>query len=110
MTPSQLAMAQTIDLLTQAGFVPDGQTPQQTVRIPTATSPLLGHSGGQLATLGGRQRFAKPGTALKATVGRQTVALYQVKNGTTLGIASHDTKNLNATRAAIQSLPSNQEG
>lgn len=41
-TPTQLALDQTLDLLTQAGFVPDGHTQQQTVRMATTASPVLG--------------------------------------------------------------------
>lgn len=106
-TPTQLVLDQTLDLLTQAGFVPDGHTQQQTVRMATTASPVLGRSGGTLAQTGGRQRFAKPGTNLKATVGKQTTSLYRVIGQGTVKIqviAAHDTKNLEATRLALQSL------
>ena len=59
-------MADVIDAFLAAGFVPDGQTREKTVRIPTRNSPLLGRSGGELAKLGGQQRFVLPGTNIKA--------------------------------------------
>lgn len=77
------------------------------MRIPTAKAPVFGHSGGVLATLGGRQRFVKSGTAIKATVGPRTTALYQIAgvgiNGVR-GIATLATNELGAIRSAIESL------
>jgi len=105
MTPSEKAMADTIDLLLADGFFPDGLTQQQTARLPTKRSPVLGNTGGELITLGGRLRFTKPGSNIKATVGRQTTALYRVEGPTGVqGISSHDTKAIEITRSVLQSL------
>lgn len=107
MTKSEQAMADAIQILKEAGFEPDGQTKVEQVRIPTKDSPVFGQSGGELATLGGRHRFAKPETDIKATVGLRTTALYR-SAGTGLsgvkGIASMDTKDQTALRQAIAAL------
>ncbi len=102
------AMATAIDALLSAGFVPDGQTREEVVRIPTKSSPLFGRSGGELAKLGGRQRFALGTTNIKATVGKRTVALYRVEGlaGVT-GIASLDTSDIDRLRGVLASLPNN---
>jgi hypothetical protein len=96
MTKNQRSMAAVIDLLLAAEFVPDGETRQEHVRIPTANAPVFGQSGGVLATLGGRQRFVKSGTTIKATVGPRTTALYRIEGAGiegVRGIATLATKN-----------------
>ncbi|WP_298151050.1 hypothetical protein [Flavobacterium sp.] len=100
-------MADAIQILIAAGFAPDGQTKQEHVRIPTANSPVFGGSGGELATFGGRQRFAKTGTDIKATVGLRTTALYRSTGGGlsgVQGIASMNTNDQSALRQAIANL------
>lgn len=108
-TKTQQAMASAIDALLGAGFEPDGQTREEVVRVPTKASPLLGLSGGELAKFGGRQRFAKTGTNIKATVGPRTTAIYRV-GGKGLagvrGIASHDTSDGQALHATLAGLTS----
>lgn len=107
MTKNQQAMAAVIDLLLVAGFVPDGETRQEHVRIPTANAPVFGHSGGVLATLGGRQRFVKSGTLIKATVGPRTTALYRVEGAGlegVRGIATLATKELSVIRTVVDTL------
>lgn len=100
-------MADAIQALMEAGFDPDGHTQEQIVRIPTRNSPLFGKTGGELAKLGGRQRFAKSGTNIKATVGARTTAIYRREGkgleGVT-GIATLDTKNIEALRVALACL------
>lgn len=95
----QAAMAVLLD----AGFVPDGTTRTDTVRVPTQASPVYGGSGGELATFGGRQRLARG--MLKATVGPRTVALYR-RDGAglagTVGIATLRTGDLDGLRAALE--------
>lgn len=107
LTKGQQAMAAVIDLMLASGFRPDGETHQETVRVPTKDSPLYGRSGGQLATFGGRQRFAKDGTTVKATVGIRTTAIYRIEgpglNGVR-GIATCDTKDFAAIQAAVAAL------
>lgn len=65
-------------LLTAHGFAADGFTDSQTVRIPTVRAPVFGGIGGELATFGGRKRFARNG--LKVTVGKRTTYFYRVEN------------------------------
>jgi hypothetical protein len=100
-------MADAIQSLLDAGFEPDGTTREETVRIPTRNSPLFGSSGGELAKLGGRQRFAIPGTTYKATVGKRTTAVYRTEGeglGGVRGIASFDTHDIARLRTVIAEL------
>ena len=104
---TEQAMASAIDALLSAGFEPDGQTREEILRVPTRAVPLLGLSGGELAKFGGRQRFAKTGTNIKATVGPRTTAIYRIE-GKGLegvrGIATHDTSAADAIRATIATI------
>jgi hypothetical protein len=104
---SELALASVIDLLLAAKFIQNGHTREEIVRIPTAKSPLLGKSGGELAKFGGRQRFEKSGTNIKATVGIKTTYFYFVQGvgeGSVKGIATHNTKDIEAIKSTIASL------
>ena len=101
-------MASALDTLLAAGFIPDGQTRQQQVRIPTRRSPVYGLSGGELATLGGRQRLALPGTCVKATVGPRTLALYRLAwqgTGGVAGIATLDTSDQAGIERVLGAMP-----
>ncbi len=104
------AMALAIDALLAAGFLPDGHTRQELVRIPTRNSPVFGHSGGELAKLGGRQRFALPDTDVKCTVGKRTLALYRTGvSGLTgltgvTGLATLNTSDLSGLAVALAAL------
>lgn len=71
------------EILLVAGFVADGQTPTEHVRMGTAETPVYGGGkmGGKLVTTGGRQRFHKPDTDLYVTVGRTSVSFYHRRNG-----------------------------
>jgi len=105
---AEQSMAAAIDALLDAGFAPDGQTREEIVRIPTKSSPVYGRSGGELAKLGGRQRFALINTNIKATVGKRTVAVYRVEGeglAGVSGIASFDTSDIERLRDVIASLP-----
>lgn len=108
LTKTELAMAAVIDLLLAAGFEPAGHTREEVVRIPTSNAPLFGRSGGELARFCGRQRFAKPGTSMRATVGPRTVAIYRAEEGKGLqgvqGIATHRTQDLEQVHATIAGL------
>ena len=97
-----------IDLLLAAGFVPDGLTAEQTVRVPTKGSPLYGRSGGVLATFGGRARLTMPGTDFKATVGARTTYLYRAQGGNVRGIAHLSTRDIAAVQSALASLSHEQ--
>lgn len=109
MSKSEQAMADAIDALLAAGFLPDGQTREEIVRVPTQQSPLLGLSGGVLAKFGGRQRFAHIASSVKATVGPRTTAIYRVDGpglaGVT-GIATHNTSDAEAIRATLTAIAS----
>lgn len=69
-------VAQVIALLQDHGFQDDGRTQEESVRVSTRASPVLGKTGGELATFGGRQRFAHP-SGWKVTVGKRTVCVYR---------------------------------
>jgi hypothetical protein len=101
-------MAAAIDALFRVGFAPDGQTREETVRVPTRSSPVFGRSGGELAKVGGRQRFALTGTDIKATVGRRTVAIYRIVAAGlagVAGIATVDTADSELLQMVLASLP-----
>lgn len=80
-TKSELAALAVVDALHELGWVDDGQTDTQTVRIPTSKCPVYGrgaYGGGEVRTFGGRERLAKPGTEWKVTVGTRSVNFYRV--------------------------------
>lgn len=85
---------QIVEALLAAGFIPDGQTQQQHVRIPTMKSPVLGGMGGERRTLGGRARFVLPHTKLRVTIGKGTTNLYTVDNGQTTFVANYKTRDV----------------
>lgn len=66
------------DLLKAAGYLPAGHTELEMVRIPTMKTPVFGGLGGELRTLGGRERYALPNSPKRVTVGKRTVCLYEV--------------------------------
>ena len=82
-TKSELAMERAIEVLLEGGFVPDGETATSVVRTGSSASPIYGASGGQLSKVGGRTRFARPGTEWKATVGKLSTSFYRVADGAT---------------------------
>jgi hypothetical protein len=87
---------ETVVLLFQLGFLPAGATTQETVRIPTTKSPVLGGRGGERCTFGGRVRYSLPGTDLRVTVGPRTVNVYYLRGGKTEFVLNEDTKYLTA--------------
>ena len=107
MTKSELTMQAAIQALATAGFSPDGATFSSEYRMPTKASPLLGVSGGELAKFGGRQRFAREGTDLRATVGARTTCLYRHHPGAEYPVevlANIQTKNVDEIRQALQQV------
>lgn len=79
-TKAALALAEVVNVLTLAGWVADGTTAAETVRVPTTDSPVFGGIGGELRTFGGRERFAKG--ERRVTVGKRTVFFYTpIKGG-----------------------------
>lgn len=104
---SESAMARVIDALLAAGFEPDGRTRTLVVRVPTAGAPVYGRSGGELAKLGGRQRFVRAGTNIKATVGPRTTAIYSIDDhgsDCARGIATHATSDSDEIAATLETL------
>lgn len=85
------ALSAVIETLLQEGFVPDGETVLEHVRVPTMRSPVFGGTGGELRTFGGRARFRKPGTPLRVTVGPRTVNVYVTEGGKTRFLANYNT-------------------
>jgi hypothetical protein len=103
LSKTQEAKAAVIQSLLDHGFEPDGETRTEIVRIPTSSSPMYGKSGGELAKFGGRLRFAKKGTDIKATVGDRTTVLYHYasKLDGVKGIAHLPTKDIENIKAAL---------
>jgi hypothetical protein len=66
-----------IAALMSLGFVQDGHTCVEAVRVPTRRSPVLGEAGGERRALGCRVRLALPGTDLRATVGALVTFVYR---------------------------------
>lgn len=77
-----------------AGFVPDGATTEQTVRIPTSRSPVFGGTGGEIRTLGGRSRYVLPGSDVRITIGPRTTNVYRVADGRTIFLANLQTRDV----------------
>lgn len=110
---AQARISAAAEILIGAGYVPAGETHQETVRVPTQASPIFGMTGGELRTFGGRARFELPGTDRRATVGPQTVSLYRVQDRKATdftNVATADTEALaehlnNAARVAFNEDP-----
>lgn len=107
MTKSQQSLALAIETLLSSGFALDGNAREDIVRVPTTKSPLFGKSGGELAKFGGRQRFVKSGTNIKATVGLRATFIYFIQ-GTgkdcVKAIATHDTADIKSIIKTVKSL------
>lgn len=99
--------------LEEAGFVRDGTTSTEEVRVSTARSPVLGRTGGELRTFGGRERWSLPGTRLRCTIGPRTTNVYTVgRDGDVRFVGQFDTKGIDleklraglrvAARAAVR--------
>lgn len=107
MTRDRQAIAAVSDLLLVAGFVPDGQTRQEHVRIPTAKTPVFGHSAVCWRRLAVGNDSSRAGTTIKATVGPRTTALYRIEGaglGGVCGITTLATKEPIAVRTTVESL------
>jgi hypothetical protein len=102
---AQLAQEAAIKAVLAAGFVADGETRSETVRMPTMDCPVSnrGKSGGELTTFGGRQRFAIPETTHRVTVGPRTTNFYEFEKGKEIwGFRPFETFELDAIRAAAE--------
>lgn len=115
-----LAVERAIAVLTAAGFVPDGATREEQVRIPTSRAPVYGGIGGELRTVGGRKRFTIPETDIHVTVGPTTVCIYRrtFKGGGTpwvgheveyLGAGNYRTKDFTRESLLAALFPRTQE-
>ena len=99
-----MTVAEVVDELLRLGLAPAGATREEVVRIPTMRSPVYGGLGGERRTLGGRARYALPGTDLRVTVGPRTVNVYFSRGGgKTEFLLNERTKRITADvlRAAI---------
>lgn len=97
MSENQIAA---IAILTAAGFVQDGATHQETVRIGSMDNPIYGGIGGKLTTLGGRPRFHRE-PDLYATVGPRTVCLYIRRGWEASGFVNIKTKETERIREEV---------
>jgi hypothetical protein len=102
---ASLRIAAAVQILTAAGYRPAGETRQETVRVGTSASPVLGGTGGELRTFGGRARFELPGTDRRATVGPQTTQLYRVIDGKAQDFVGVTTSDAVALWRALGELP-----
>ncbi len=91
-----------VDLLLANGWEADGRTPTETFRTGSASNPIYGGMGGKLCTVGGRIRFKKPDTFMKATIGKLTSCFYEVENGQTNYAANIKTRDLHRIKQWAQ--------
>lgn len=63
------------DVVQECGWIPDGTTRPETVRIPTTSNPVFGEIGGEVVEFGSRQRFRKGDWF--ATIGPRTTNFYR---------------------------------
>jgi hypothetical protein len=78
--------------LLRLGWVEDGRTRSETVRVPTIGNPCFGGIGGEIRTFGGRVRYLLPATAWRITVGPRTTCLYKKTKGSAEGCQNESTK------------------
>lgn len=109
-TKSELAMERAIEVLLEGSFVPDGETAGAIVRAGSSASPVYGAGGGQLSKVGGRRRFALPGTEWKATVGKLSTSFYRVVDGATHDLNVLPTNNEERLARAVASAAEQKFG
>lgn len=81
-------MCKAIEAVLAGGFIPDGETGSVSYRAKAGELAL------KLVTAGGRQRFKKPDTVMKVTVGRISVCFYEVEGGQTKNMITLSTREL----------------
>jgi len=79
-----------VKLLLMMGFIEDGQTKIEHVRIATQKNPVFGGIGGERATFGGRKRFVRGDQ--RVTVGKRTTCFYRIENGKPTEFHNYETK------------------
>jgi len=89
-----------VAMLVSAGFEPAGVTPEERVKFMVNSG--RGYPGFKGATLGGRARFIKPGSTLRATVGKVTTCFYEVVNGNTHYLANIRTRETDRIAAFLK--------
>lgn len=77
-----------IEVVLAGGFIPNGETDSVSYRA------RAGEVAMKLVTAGGRQRFKKPDTAMKVTVGRISVCFYEVLDGEAKNMVTLSTREL----------------
>lgn len=79
MAKKEESTSRVVDLLIETGWIADGVTLVEEVRIPTMRSPVFGGCGGEVRKFGGRARFIRGED--RVTVGPRTVNFYRVQGG-----------------------------
>jgi hypothetical protein len=100
---NQKKVAAVVDLLLQAGWVHDGRTREETVRVGTNTSPIYGGTGGELRTFGGRVRMVDHRSSeptRKVTIGPVTTYFYEILTNRVQNPKHLRTSDLGAIRLA----------
>lgn len=85
-------VAEMIALLRQHGWCSAGITDQWPVYHRPKRVVQAVRSDGTPVLHGGRQRFRKPGTNRRATVGPITTCFYRINGGRAVGLKAHNTE------------------
>lgn len=95
-----------VTVFEELGFLEDGATRTEHVRIGTSRSPVYGGTGGELRVFGGRMRMALPGTDIRATVGKVSVCVYRAagKGQPAQDMRTFGTRELDMLREAVAAL------
>jgi hypothetical protein len=98
-----MTMNEIIRVLTNCGYVEDGATAVQHVRIPTTRSPVFGGIGGEAATFGGRARL-KHSNGERVTVGKISTNFYRwdARSKRTMQFAGYRSKDIDGIRTEAQ--------
>lgn len=91
-----------IGLLTERGWLEDGKTDVETIRMGTSRVPIYGKTGGELRSFGGRLRMVLPGTAFRATIGARTTNIYSVVEGEIDQFKGFYTKEFEAIKMEVE--------
>jgi hypothetical protein len=92
-------MEKVIEILEAAGWVADGRTQSDTVRVSTQAAPVYGGVGGEIRAFGGRLRFAKG--EQRCTVGKRTTCFYHVVNKIPADFINVKTKEIDKVKELV---------